>query len=334
MVLRLCPCYKDILWGGDAFSRIFGRGPVPSAESWEAACHHTGSSTITDGPYDGLTLDEAAAAHGRGFYALSARQTRLDVLFKLIDARDRLSLQVHPGDEQAALEGDLGKTELWYTLASRPGAGVYVGLRRPLSPARFEELLRADALEPFLNFIELAPGDAVFLPAGLLHAIGGGLLLAEIQQNSNTTYRVSDWGRLDARGAARELHLDKALLAADLTLPGEKLHKKPHPGGSLLADCPYFQAYELVCASRASNDTDGRYDLLFCVSGSATVDGAAFAAGDTLFVTADTGVYTLSGCATYLKFKGGKEPSRPRPTSGFTSSLTAQPAGPYWNKNR
>lgn len=212
--LRLKPAYQDYLWGGDRIAREFGRAVPPGlvAEAWEVADRPEGMSVVTNGPLAGTPLQKLMSGlgldlvgqHGRGFKVLP-------LLIKLIDARQTLSVQVHPDNAGAARHGGEPKSEMWYILAAEPGAFVYSGLRPGVTPEAFARAVAEQTVEELLVKVPVQAGDAVYIPGGRVHAIGAGCLLLECQQNSNTTYRIYDYGRRGADGKTRELHLEQAV---------------------------------------------------------------------------------------------------------------------------
>ena len=219
MLFKLLPAGKDYLWGGDTLKREYGKtsdGPV-LAETWELSCHPDGPSTIADGPYAGMTLAGYLADHPEALGSAAARFGEFPILIKFIDAAKDLSIQVHPDNAYArAHEGQAGKTEMWYVVDAQPGACLYYGVEEALTPQQLEEAIRTDALCGKLHKVEAHRGDVFFLAPGTVHAIGAGLLIAEVQQSSNVTYRVYDYGRLDADGRPRDLHVEKACAVAKL----------------------------------------------------------------------------------------------------------------------
>jgi mannose-6-phosphate isomerase len=210
------PVLKDYLWGGRSLERLFGRRlpPGPTAESWEISGHPDGETVVANGPAKGIGL---ADLHRRLGAALAGRRAagsrHFPLLIKLLDAADRLSLQVHPGDEFARERenGQLGKSEMWVVLHADPGAAVILGVRAGTDARRFRAAADAGALEPLLHTIPIQAGDFVCVPSTSLHAILGRAVIAEIQQSSNITYRVFDWNRAGPDGRPRQLHLEKAL---------------------------------------------------------------------------------------------------------------------------
>jgi len=214
------PVLKDYIWGGRNLATKLGR-TLPAdtniAESWEIAAHKDGTAVVKNGPHTGKPLTDLLAEMGidligtRSQWALDRQ--KFPLLIKILDANRNLSVQVHPNDDYAlANEGnELGKTEMWVILHAEPDAKVILGVAAGTTPAEFGQAITEGRLEPYLHQIPVKTGDHINVPAGSLHAIMGGLILAEIQQNSNTTYRVYDWNRMGADGQPRPLHIDKAL---------------------------------------------------------------------------------------------------------------------------
>lgn len=307
-ILQLKPCYKDYIWGGNALKKSYPREDRPQgivAESWEAACHKNGSSIITGGEFDGLTLDRAAALSGDRFYGSSVPNRKLPILFKLIDAKQRLSVQVHPNDEYAARDNERGKTEMWIVLQAEPDACIFAGFEHPISADEFREHIQQQTLEKILRRIPVSAGDAVIIPAGLVHAIGEGLVIAELQQNSDATYRVYDWGRVDANGHPRELHIQKAIDVTDFSLGGELAAVRSVSNGSLHLDIWPETAYFSAARGFGSGiiRIEGNFRVLFAAEGTLTVNGSVYPAGSTLLVTADTEEFTVSSAGSFLMFK-------------------------------
>lgn len=214
----IAPC-KDYLWGGVKL-REYGKTSDSDriAESWELSCHPDGESIIADGEYKGRTLTEFLKDHPEAFGTNRDRFDRFPVLIKLIDAKDDLSVQVHPDHDYALrVEGDYGKTELWYVLEAQPDAELIYGFREAITKEEFRRAIEENTLLDRVNRVPVKAGDVFLIEAGTLHAIGKGILIAEIQQNSNITYRVSDYGRVGADGKPRELHIEKALDVTTLT---------------------------------------------------------------------------------------------------------------------
>ena len=212
-LLKLKPSFKDYLWGGhrlvDHYYKEYD-GEI-LAESWELSCHPDGPSYIANGTYTGMTLRQFIEKEGKEVLGTNcAKFEDFPILAKFIDARDHLSIQVHPDNSYALQnEGQYGKTEMWFVMDCEPGSYLYFGFQKEISKEEFAERIANDTLTEVLNKVEVQKGDSFFIEAGTLHAIGKGILIAEIQQNSNLTYRVYDYNRKDAQGNTRELHIDK-----------------------------------------------------------------------------------------------------------------------------
>lgn len=215
--LLLKPVYKDYLWGGERISQVFRRDLPPGvyAESWEVSDRPEGQSIVAEGKLSGHPLGDIVRSYGKALLGSDVASARFPWLIKLIDARTNLSVQVHPDDRTAREVGGEAKTEAWYVLADTPGAAVYAGFKPGVDEPTFRRALAANTVEELLEKILVKSGDLVYVPGGLAHAIGAGCLLLETQQNSNTTYRVYDWGRVGNDGQPRELHVEKAVQVMD-----------------------------------------------------------------------------------------------------------------------
>lgn len=293
----LSPACKDYLWGGHRRLREdFGvkSGLDPLAEAWVLSCHPDGPSVLADGPYAGRTLAEYIEEAGPEVLGTNCgRFKEFPVLIKLIDADQDLSIQVHPSDEYAlAHEGQYGKTEMWIALEAEPGAYLYYGFRRETSR---EELVRAigdGSLTELLRKVPVKAGDVFFIPSGTLHAIGAGLAIAEIQQNSNVTYRVYDYDRVGADGRPRPLHVEKALEVTDL-----------HPVGAMdfgphLGECGCFavDGYDGPFTARCG---PGSFHALLVTEGEGRWicggEARTIRKGECLFLPAGSGGYAVEG---------------------------------------
>lgn len=222
--LKFKPLYKDYVWGGRNLDTL-GKTLPPEgivAESWEVSCHEKGQSIISNGEYEGLSLPELIKLHGRTIVGHALPQRDVDkfpLLVKFIDAEDNLSVQVHPDDEYAFAKenGEYGKNEMWYIVSAKPGAKLIYDVVPGTTREKFAEALARNKVESCLKSLEVFPGDVINIPAGIVHAIGKGIILAEVQQSSDTTYRVYDYGR-----EGRQLHIEKALDVIDFNSYGRK----------------------------------------------------------------------------------------------------------------
>ncbi len=245
--LCFTPLLRRYLWGGRRLATVLGKdlGPETAAESWELCDRHEDQSVVASGSLTGTTLGQLVRQRGPELLGRHAPQPRFPLLFKFIDARQALSVQVHPDDVRAALlqPPDLGKTEAWYVLAAEPGSVIYAGLKRGVDRAMLTREVARGTSDLCLNKFLAQPGDCYFVPAGLPHAIGAGVLVAEIQQSSDTTYRLFDFNRLGPDGQPRALHIEQALEAIDynLTIAGPSPAKPlEQPQGERLVECEKF----------------------------------------------------------------------------------------------
>ena len=302
--MRILPACKDYLWGGRRLKEDFGvkSGLDPLAEAWVLSCHPDGPSTIAGGPFAGRTLAEYLAQAGPEALGENCRRFKqFPMLIKLIDAEQDLSIQVHPSDEYAlAHEGQYGKTEMWAALEAAPGAYLYYGFSREITREEFARRIAQGTLTEVLRKIPVKAGDVFFIPAGTLHAIGPGLVIAEIQQNSNVTYRVFDYNRTGPDGKPRPLHVDKALDVTCLT-PTEPPSFGPHLGQS-----PYFTVDRCDGPFQAVCGGDSFHALLVTGGTGTLVSGgerAPLAPGDCFFLPAGSGAYRVEGdCQTIISY--------------------------------
>lgn len=308
--LKLSPAFANYLWGGERLKTEFKKRTnlTPLAESWEISCHPDGPSIIEGGSYDGMTL--AAVIERYGKELLLGRNCmkfeEFPILVKYIDAKTPLSLQVHPSDDYArAKENSFGKTEMWIVLDALPGSFLYFGVNRETTKQELEEAIQSGTLESLLGRREVHKGDVLFIPAGELHAIGAGILVLEVQQNSNITYRVYDYNRRDSAGNLRELHVEKALEVSALTPPAPQPDfgaPKKLSGAvrELLADCPYFTVTRLTVSTAYEGETDGSsFVALCCVEGAGELiaggERVRLKKGDSFLLPADSGSFFLAG---------------------------------------
>lgn len=221
--LLLTPPIKDYLWGGTKLKTDFGFETEKeiAAEGWMLSAHKDGMNTILNGEHKGKTINEVLDIWGKSALGKNAEKfSYFPILIKLIDAKQKLSVQVHPDDDYSlSVEGEYGKTEMWYVVDCDEGAELVYGFKENISKEEFERRIKDNTLTEVCNNVPVNKGDVFFISAGTLHAIGEGILIAEVQQNSNTTYRVSDYGRLGADGKPRELHIDKALDVTKCEVP-------------------------------------------------------------------------------------------------------------------
>ena len=317
-ILKLEPAYKDYVWGGEKLKSEYNKkSPYEkTAESWELSCHKNGLTRISGGEFDGKTLREVIEeTKNDGIDILGtncAAFSDFPVLIKLIDADASLSIQVHPDDEYArAREGGFGKTEVWYVVSADEGAELVYGWKRDVTREELRCAIESTELAPLLNSVPVKAGDVFFVPAGLLHAIGKGILICEIQQNSDTTYRVYDWGRVGADGKPRELHIEKALDVLKLSgetprdFSPELIAKGDGYSDYGVAECKYFTATVRKQAASSRLTTDGTsFKALTFVSGEGRIEcggeSACCKRGDSFFLPAIPADYTVFGECEYI----------------------------------
>jgi mannose-6-phosphate isomerase len=296
-LLRFKPILREYLWGGRRLaelSKSLGDGEH-YAESWEVVDHGADQSMVADGPLTGKSLHELVTEHGQALFGQHYPQRQFPLLLKFLDCQQTLSVQVHPNDEQGAKldPPDLGKTEAWVVLTADPGSKIYAGLRPGIDRAMLvRELARGDC-ESFLHQFEPVAGDCLLIEAGTVHALGAGLLIAEIQQASDTTFRLCDWNRVDADGKPRPLHIAQALETIDFTrgpvnpvksLPANSSHVER------LVTCDKFVLNRLRLSEPHQLANHNRFHILTTLDGSATVrsDDSHYdlRRGDTILVPA------------------------------------------------
>lgn len=315
MIVKLLPAFKDYLWGGTKLRDIYKKdcSLEKVAESWELSAHTAGESIVNGSEYDGLTLSRLIEKAGRGILGKNCEKFEdFPVLIKFIDAKNPLSIQVHPSDEYALrVEHEYGKTEMWYILDCEEDASLYFGVNREISREEFKDRIEDNTILEVLNEVKVKKGDVFFIESGTIHAIGGGILICEIQQNSNCTYRVYDYGRRDADGNLRELHVEKAIEVSTLA-PSDTSDKQGKPvevdGGTrrLLGTCKYFTTEKLVVDGSMEIDADeSSFVSLVAVSGHGEAGdekgSTFFKAGDSLLVFAGSGRITIKGNCEILK---------------------------------
>lgn len=307
--IKLKPAFKDYLWGGTRLRDDFGKDCDfdKIAESWELSCHKDGNSVVADGEFAGLTLAQYIEKEGKSVLGTNCEKfENFPILIKLIDAKDNLSVQVHPNNEYAQrVEGEYGKTEMWYVVDCDDGASLLYGFKHNITKEEFRERIENNTLLEVTNSVPVKKGDVFFIEAGTLHAIGKGILIAEIQQNSNTTYRIYDYGRVGADGKPRQLHIDKAVDVTNLC------PAKPYPqsepvdmGGwtkKRLAKCEYFTVDVINVDTSAALEADKSsfVNILVldggCVLSSEGNDAVELKKGDSVFIPAGLGKFELTG---------------------------------------
>jgi len=290
--ITFTPLYMERVWGGRELERVYQRSlptpHLPYGESWEIVDRDDAQSTVNHGPLAGRTLHELwshqrTATFGPGYESLP---NRFPILFKILDARDDLSIQVHPPVEKAELLGGEPKTEMWFIADCDPGAKLYVGFRNGVTRDDFQAALHSGAVAGCVHAIMPSPGQSIFIASGRLHAIGAGFLIHEIQQNSDTTYRVFDWNRPGLDGNPRPLHVEKSMASIDFN---DFEPTMDTPRGDNLATCPYFKTDHATIPRDHSflpQDRD-HFVILSLTQGTLTDShGRPYHKGDTLLLPA------------------------------------------------
>lgn len=316
MILKLKPAFKDYLWGGTKLKTDFGfkSDYDKVAEGWMLSCHKDGQNIVENGEFKGKTLSQVIDEKGKEI--LGTRGIKFDffpILIKLIDAKNDLSVQVHPDNDYAMrVEGEYGKTECWYILDCDEGAQLIYGFKKKISSEEFKERIENNTFLDVVNKVNVHKGDLFFIEAGTLHAIGGGILLAEIQQNSNTTYRVYDYNRKDKDGNLRPLHTEKAIDVTTCepakygTRPiGERVEKNGY-SVQTLTECDLFKVREFEVKSQAEITSDNEsFVSLVITEGNATVENGndclQIKKGDSLFIPASSGKIIIKGTASLIE---------------------------------
>lgn len=275
-VLHFTPYLKSVIWGGERIAPFKGIKTDRNAigESWEISAVPGHVSVVDKGPESGKSLCELIREHGAqlvGKDIFDRFGENFPLLIKIIDARDDLSVQVHPDDALAReRHNSPGKTEMWHVIDTDAGARIYVGLKESITPEEYERRVADNSIMDVIATYDSAPGDTFFLPAGRIHAIGAGNLLAEIQQTSDITYRIYDYDRRDKDGNPRQLHTAEARDAIDYTVHPDY---RSNPAGSLLADCTYFVVHKLNLTSEPTvvPHTRESFTIVMCLSGEAEI---------------------------------------------------------------
>jgi len=301
-LLKFSSAFKDYLWGGNKLKNEYHKkynGEI-LAESWELSCHPDGPCIITNGIYKGKSFKNYIEIEGKQVLGTNCNQfLDFPILIKFIDAKDNLSIQVHPSDEYAlSHENQYGKTEMWYVADCEKDAFLYYGFSKEISNEDLKKRIQNATLTEVLNKVYVKKGDVFFIDAGTLHAIGKGIVIAEIQQNSNITYRVFDYERVDINGKKRELDIEKALQVTNLESKSKHISFEPH-----LGTCKYFTVDKVVLDNKYIKKFLGEvkedsFLHILVLEGEGTIeyeDGGAFQKGDSMLLTASSGNFEVSG---------------------------------------
>lgn len=287
--ITFTPLYMERVWGGRELERVYGRSlpnaDAPFGEAWEMTDRPDEQSVVSHGTHKGRTLGELWQENREDVFGVGfENDDRFPLLIKILDARDELSIQVHP---PAEIAGDLGgepKTEMWYIADATADAKLYVGLKQGATREDFQSAIENGTVDQVVHAITPKKGDSIFIPSGRLHAIGAGLLIYEIQQNSDTTYRVFDWNRMGLDGKPRELHVEESMRCIDFTDYEPAMDSAI---GSTLANCPFFKVDRLGLSAGSSvgNPDPERFSIVTVVKGEVeSGDGCTHVAGDFLLM--------------------------------------------------
>ncbi|MEG0905925.1 MAG: type I phosphomannose isomerase catalytic subunit [Cellulosilyticaceae bacterium] len=308
-MIKLKPALKDYLWGGNKLKNEYGKiGDTEIvAESWELSTHPDGVSTIEEGEDKGLSLSSYIKSKGKKELGSKCKvEDDIPILIKFIDAKDDLSIQVHPDDKYALkYEGDYGKTEMWYVLEAEENAELIYGFSKDMTKEGFRLAVENHTLTEVVNHVKVEKGDVFFIEPGMMHAIGKGIIIAEIQQRSNVTYRIYDFNRVGIDGKPRELHVDKALEVVRLNKAGEPKVKYTlieHEGykRGVLASCEYFHVELIEVNTEVELNVDETtFQSLLVVEGNGQIisekEKIEMGKGDSVFLPAGYGNYSVVG---------------------------------------
>lgn len=283
------PLFMERVWGGRRLEVLFNKrlpAGLRIGEAWEIVDRADAQSVVHTGPLKGKTLHELWMDYREAVFGrqITSSSPRFPLLLKLLDAEDRLSVQVHPPARIAALLQGEPKTEMWYLADAQVDSSVYAGLKRGVTRTDFEEALRQGNVADLIHRIAVRRGDSVFIPSGRIHAIGGGSVIVEVQQNSDTTYRVFDWNRLGSDGKARSLHIEQSMEAIDFddVEPG-----LVEPAGEVLVGCEDFIVEKWTLTAPRAAATIGEFAIFTCLSGEVECAHSRFGPGDFFLVPAE-----------------------------------------------
>ncbi len=309
-ILKLNPVFKDYIWGGTKLRDEYGfeSNLDKLAEGWMLSCHKDGENIISNGEFAGKSLTDVIKNNSDYLGENGKKFEYFPILIKLIDAKNDLSIQVHPDNEYALrVEKEYGKTECWYILDCDEGAELIYGFNREITSEEFKEKIADNTFLETVNKVKVKKGDLFFIEAGTLHAIGKGILLAEIQQNSNTTYRVYDYGRLGADGKPRDLHVEKAIDVTKCVPPTRSTDPegelKIHSGYSsqLLTKCDLFNVEKISVSTGYGGTADNSsFVSVLVTDGCGKIDNITINKGDSLFIPAGYGEFKVTGKTEFI----------------------------------
>ncbi len=317
-ILKLMPVPRETMWGGERLCEHFGiecseeQDSSRIGEAWMLSCHPNARSRVVGGEFDGKSLPEVLTKHPEYMGSDAKRFNRFPLMIKLIDARENLSIQVHPDDEYAADTHDAqGKTELWYVIEAEPDAEIIYGFRQELTQEQFRAALQDDTILDKVEHFKVKSGDVFFLEAGTVHSIGKGVLLCEIQQNSTTEYRVYDYGRTDEEGISRPTQIEKAIdvaITVPPTVPPGPLSAPVEVDNRTemaLGECNYFRSVVMDTYLPTHFEvTDESFASVVVIEGEAKFytedDGLTLKKGESALIPAGAGRITVDGRAIFI----------------------------------
>lgn len=305
--LKMQPVFKDYLWGGTRLINEFSKQTDirPVAESWEFSVHPDGLCLISNGKYKGMSLKSVLEENPE----FLGNCNEFPVLIKFIDALESLSMQVHPDDKYAyTVEQDFGKNEMWYVLDAEPDAKIVVGFKKELTKEQLRKQIKDSSFVDSVNFIPVKKGDCFEIPSGMLHAIGKGVFIVEVQQSSNITYRVFDYNRRDKYGNLRKLHVDKAIDVIDTSITTKNIGnnakiKKDGHCVMPLTNWEWFKSQKIDIISQAELNSLNSFNAIVIIDGNLSIftntDSVKVSKGDSVFIPANTH-YKIKGNGTVL----------------------------------
>ena len=302
--LKLKPLFKERIWGGRKLAEVFGcdlPAGAPIGEMWAAADHPNGMSLIQNGPFSGKTLGEILRQYPKELVGKDNEASRFPLMVKILDTGSNLSVQVHPDDTYASIhEKDMGKNEMWYIIQAGPDAEIIYGLKPGVTRAEFIRAIQSGSLEECLHKVKVKSGDVFYIPPGLVHAMGKDVLAAEVQQTSDITYRIYDYGRLDKNGSSRELHIHKALDVINYSSTYEQTTlTKPF-------ECPMFRVDLLSVKNETiAYDLNGELEILLVLAGQGRIKSEEIKAGDAWILPTSLKIVNLTGNFKILRSRLG-----------------------------
>ena len=303
-VITFNPVYQERVWGGRQLETLYARtlpnADQPFGESWEISAREEAPSLVQSGKFSGLSLGQLWQDHREELFGNYADET-FPLLFKILDAQDDLSIQVHPPADIAPEMGGEPKTEMWYIAHAEPGAKVYIGVKEGTTKESYEQAIKDGSSEDLVHSIEPKTGEFIQIPSGRLHAIGAGLLIYEIQQNSDTTYRVYDWGRVGLDGQPRELHVEESMRCIDFSDVEPSMSEAQ---GDLLIECDYYriERHRASQGSSVSNKDQSTFSIITVVEGELNdSSGKSHPAGSFLMLPKGDEALTASADCLYLQ---------------------------------